>query len=268
MATLPNDHDERWAHNVANRIYDDEDGAGSNALTRPSIASTLFAPHNMSQQAEASSSTSANAQAMQMQMLSPYVSASSRRQPSPRRHVDVFESQNTFMSRNTADTMDDDVDLEKASDDGKPQQPEEPSKQQEEEKDPNLVDWDYPGLQITKPTELPKWKRWMYTIVLGLATFVVSFASSVFSTTIGVTGEQFGVSSEVMLLGVSLYVCGFATGPIIAGPLSEVYGRKIPLFVLYAIFVIFQIPVAVATNLETIFICRYLGGLAGAAPLR
>jgi MFS transporter, DHA1 family, multidrug resistance protein len=51
------------------------------------------------------------------------------------------------------------------------------------------------------------------------------------------------------------------------GPLSELYGRKVPLFVGYAIFAIFQIPVAVAQNLETLFVCRFLGGVFGATPL-
>jgi MFS family permease len=64
-----------------------------------------------------------------------------------------------------------------------------------------------------------------------------------------------------------LFVLGFAFGPIIFGPLSELYGRKRPLFVGMFIFAIFQIPVAVAQNLQTIFICRFLGGLFASAPL-
>ena len=32
-------------------------------------------------------------------------------------------------------------------------------------------------------------------------------------------------------------------------------------------FVIFQIPVGVANNLETIFVCRFLGGAFGSAAL-
>ena len=40
-----------------------------------------------------------------------------------------------------------------------------------------------------------------------------------------------------------------------------------PLFIGYGIFAMFQIPVAVAQNLETLFVCRFLGGVFGAAPL-
>lgn len=103
--------------------------------------------------------------------------------------------------------------------------------------------------------------------MLGLMTICVTFGSSVFSTATKQTAKKFGVSPDVMVLGVSLFVLGFAFGPIIFGPLSELYGRKRPLFVGMFIFAIFQIPVAVAQNLQTIFICRFLGGLFASAPL-
>jgi DHA1 family multidrug resistance protein-like MFS transporter len=51
------------------------------------------------------------------------------------------------------------------------------------------------------------------------------------------------------------------------GPLSELYGRKTPLFLGYTLFVIFQIPVAVAVNVETIMLFRFLGGVAASGPL-
>lgn len=51
------------------------------------------------------------------------------------------------------------------------------------------------------------------------------------------------------------------------GPFSEVYGRTIPLFFGFFAFAIFQIPVAVAQNLQTIMICRFFGGFFGSAPL-
>ncbi|KGO69289.1 Major facilitator superfamily domain, general substrate transporter [Penicillium italicum] len=58
-----------------------------------------------------------------------------------------------------------------------------------------------------------------------------------------------------------------AFGPIVFGPLSELYGRKKPLIIGFYIFAIFQIPAAVAQNLQTIFVCRFLGGLFASAPL-
>jgi len=82
---------------------------------------------------------------------------------------------------------------------------------EEEEKDPNLVDWDGPD-DPGNPMNFPEWKKWMITVVAGLMTFSVTFASSVFSTATTVTSQLFGVSSEVMILGTSLFVLGFAFG--------------------------------------------------------
>lgn len=51
------------------------------------------------------------------------------------------------------------------------------------------------------------------------------------------------------------------------GPLSELYGRKIPLFFAFFLFAIFQIPVGVAQNIETIMLSRFFAGLFGCSPL-
>jgi hypothetical protein len=49
--------------------------------------------------------------------------------------------------------------------------------------------------------------------------------------------------------------------------MSEVLGRRIPLFAGFFLFAIFQIPVAVAQNMATICVGRFLGGFFAAAPL-
>lgn len=49
--------------------------------------------------------------------------------------------------------------------------------------------------------------------------------------------------------------------------MSEVLGRRTPLFLGYALFAIFQIPVAVAQNVATICVGRFIGGFFAAAPL-
>lgn len=49
--------------------------------------------------------------------------------------------------------------------------------------------------------------------------------------------------------------------------MSEVFGRKYPLFLGYFLFGVFQIPVAVAQNVETIMLCRFFGGFFASSPL-
>jgi DHA1 family multidrug resistance protein-like MFS transporter len=128
--------------------------------------------------------------------------------------------------------------------------------EKENQKDPHLVEWDHDDQE--NPFNWPQRRRWVYTVLLGLVTFVVTFASSVFSAATEVIAEQFGVSDEVSTLGTSLFVLGFAFGPIVWGPFSEVYGRKPPLYTGYFIFAVFNIGVAVAQNLYTIMVGTFL----------
>lgn len=75
----------------------------------------------------------------------------------------------------------------------------------------NVVGWYGPD-DPENPMNFSQAKKWWITIILAMITFCVSFASSVFSTATVVTSAQFHVSTEVMILGVSLYVLGFAFG--------------------------------------------------------
>ena len=105
------------------------------------------------------------------------------------------------------------------------------------------------------------------TLTMAWLTLVVTFSSSIFSAAIQQTSQEFNVSAEVMVLGTSLFIAGFSLGPTIFGPLSELYGRKVPLFTGFFGFAIFQIPVGVGPNLETVLVCRFLQGVFGSSPL-
>lgn len=136
------------------------------------------------------------------------------------------------------------------------------------------------------PFNIPTWRKWLMTSLMGGMAAAVTFGSSVWSSTISVTSKQFGVGESVAVLGVSLYVLGFALGPILwgmspltfdlahlliyvsnLGPLSELKGRRLPMFTGYFIWALLQIPVGVVNNLPAILVCRLLAGCFGAAPM-
>lgn len=129
-----------------------------------------------------------------------------------------------------------------------------------------LVEFEGPN-DLGNPKNWPTKRRWAITISMGLLVFTVTFASSIFSVNIRTVQELFGVELVTATLGVALFVLGFVFGPIAFGPMSEVLGRKIPLFTGFTLFAIFQIPVALAQNITTICVGRFLGGLFASAPL-
>ena len=136
----------------------------------------------------------------------------------------------------------------------------------EKQKDPNLVEWDGPN-DPENPMNFSRRRKWIITVSMSLMTMWVTFATSIFSTANTVTAKEFNVSTEVMILGTSLPLFGFSLGPLVWGPVSELYGRRLPLFLGFTIFAIFQIPVAVAHNLQQIMIFRFFIGFFGCSPL-
>lgn len=85
----------------------------------------------------------------------------------------------------------------------------------------------------------------------------------------GVTqiAEEFSVSSEVTTVCLSMYVLGYAIGPVMLAPLSEYFGRQPVYVVSWFLLCLFQMPIALAPNIGTVIVCRLIAGCAGGAPL-
>ncbi|KAI1127557.1 polyamine transporter 1 [Nemania abortiva] len=117
------------------------------------------------------------------------------------------------------------------------------------------------------PQNWPLKKKLVTGAILGYTTVSAAFTSSIFSAATPYVAKEFGVSAEVGILGVSLFVLGFATGPIVWAPFSELKGRRLPILIAMFGFSIFTIACAVAKDLQTLLICRFFAGFFGASPL-
>jgi MFS transporter, DHA1 family, multidrug resistance protein len=114
---------------------------------------------------------------------------------------------------------------------------------------------------------MPPSHRVLISTLSTLSTMVVTFASAIFATTIPVLERKYNVGREVALLGVSLYVLGFAFGPSIWAPLSELRGRYVAFINSLAGFVVFSFATGASQNMASILVFRFLGGFFGAGPL-
>ncbi|KAF9889810.1 hypothetical protein FE257_006900 [Aspergillus nanangensis] len=132
--------------------------------------------------------------------------------------------------------------------------------------DPYLVDWDSPS-DPANPSNWPLRQKLAFTLVGCSMIFSVSFSSSIFGPATPATAARFHVSEEVMSLSVALYVAGFAVGPLIFAPLSEIIGHAIPLSVALVGCAVFQIPLALAQNVQTVLVARFCTGAVGSGVL-
>lgn len=111
------------------------------------------------------------------------------------------------------------------------------------------------------------WRRWTITLILSSGTMCVTYASAVYTTTYAQLERDFGISREVATVGLTTFVGGLGLGPMIMSPLSEFYGRRSIYLVSFTLFWIFIIPCALAENIQTILIIRFMNGFAGSAFL-
>lgn len=66
---------------------------------------------------------------------------------------------------------------------------------------------------------------------------------------------------------VSIYILGFAVGPLVISPLSEIYGRYMVYLVCNIMFIVFTIACAVASSIGQLIAFRFLAGAFGVCPV-
>ena len=103
--------------------------------------------------------------------------------------------------------------------------------------------------------------------VVTLSVLAITLTSSAYSGSASVLLTEFNTSRELVSLGVSLFVLGFAIGPACWAPLSELYGRRILFITTHAVVVAFVAASAGANSIEALLVFRFLAGTFGASPM-
>jgi hypothetical protein len=91
-----------------------------------------------------------------------------------------------------------------------------PSRDELHEKDPNLVEWD-----VGDPENPRNWsngRKFWITFLLGMLALAASMGSSIISPAEKTIAAYVGVSSEVAVLSVSLYMYELFPDPAVISP--------------------------------------------------
>ncbi|KAI0386742.1 major facilitator superfamily domain-containing protein [Hypomontagnella monticulosa] len=130
-----------------------------------------------------------------------------------------------------------------------------------------IVGWDGGDDDPLSPRSLGKIRKWIIVIVVSASSLCVTAASSIYTSTYAQMEAEFGNSRLVSVSGLSLFVLGIACGPLLFSPLSEFYGRRPIYLVAWTIYTIWIVPQAVAKNIATILVARFLDGFSGSTFL-
>ena len=101
----------------------------------------------------------------------------------------------------------------------------------------------------------------VYSIIAPTASSMVVPAMPALTRDLHIT------SSSVTQLTLSIYVLGWGLGPLILGPLSELYGRAPLLHLGQFGFLIFNALCGLARTSHTFLALRFISGVFGSGPM-
>ena len=117
----------------------------------------------------------------------------------------------------------------------------------------------------SKPGEAPHGRA--LGVVLCLLTVFGPISMDLYLPVLPALATDLGASTSAAQLTVTACLLGLAFGQVVAGPLSDRFGRRRPLLVGVAAYIAASVLCAVAPTIETLIAARLVQGLAGAVGI-
>lgn len=131
----------------------------------------------------------------------------------------------------------------------------------------NIVDWN-DSEDPRRPINWSNKKKWINCSIISILTLLTPLASSMVAPAVPLIMQDFGTRDTTLAsFIVSIYVLGYAVGPLFIAPLSEVYGRMPLYHICNIMFVVWNIACAVAPNIGSLLVFRLIAGVAGSCPI-
>ncbi|KAL6791377.1 major facilitator superfamily domain-containing protein [Trichoderma sp. SZMC 28013] len=133
--------------------------------------------------------------------------------------------------------------------------------------DPNLIKWNGPD-DPENPKNWTHRRKWAAVFCVSCFTLLSPVASSMVAPGLPQISSDLHITEEIeSALVLSIFVAAYAVGPLIWGPLSELYGRAIILQLSNLFFLFFNLGCGLARTSAQMFVFRFLAGIGGSAPL-
>lgn len=131
--------------------------------------------------------------------------------------------------------------------------------------DNSIVGWDSEH-DPQNPLNFAPARKWSITGLLSALGFIVSFASSIIAPALDYIQQDFEIEGLTLAaLPVSIFLLGYAVGPLFLSPLSEVHGRHMVMVSSSAFFCVWVVGCGLAPSLASLAVFRVLCGVGGSA---
>ncbi|KAM3497315.1 hypothetical protein MY10362_009331 [Beauveria mimosiformis] len=116
------------------------------------------------------------------------------------------------------------------------------------------------------PQNFTQFRKWLMIWLLSAITFMTPWSSSILAPALGQIQAEFNVSSATFAaMPVSIFLLGYAVGPLVLSPLSEMYGRNLIMISSNLVFCLWLIGCALAPSIDTLIFFRFMCGVGGSA---
>ncbi|WP_316820559.1 multidrug effflux MFS transporter [Pedobacter gandavensis] len=105
----------------------------------------------------------------------------------------------------------------------------------------------------------------LITLTLGILTAIGSISIDIYLPAFGVMSAYFKVPIVRIESTITLFLFGMSLGQLFIGPLSDIWGRKTPLRIGLAVYIVCSIACMLTSSFTLLLVLRFLQGLAGSA---
>lgn len=111
------------------------------------------------------------------------------------------------------------------------------------------------------------WRRLWIATLLGLLTAFGPLSIDMYLPSLPSLAADLHTSASLAQLSLTACLIGLAVGQVIAGPLSDIRGRRMPLTVALATYTVASLLAAISPSIWLLIVLRFLQGIAGAAGI-
>lgn len=108
---------------------------------------------------------------------------------------------------------------------------------------------------------------WQVTLLLGLLTAFGPLSIDMYLPGLPAMSRDLHAAPWAAQLTLTACMLGLAVGQMLAGPISDAHGRRLPLVVGIALFALSSLLCGLAPGVATLLVCRFVQGAAGAAGI-
>ncbi|XMB29121.1 multidrug effflux MFS transporter [Paenibacillus sp. BR2-3] len=106
-------------------------------------------------------------------------------------------------------------------------------------------------------------QRLQLAVILGSIATIGPLSIDMYLPALPALSSYFGTTAALVQLSLTFFLLGLALGQLIAGPLSDVYGRRLPLLIGMMIYAISSLLCAFVPSIGLLIALRFVQGLAG-----